>query len=235
MRSTLFSRGRFFLACFCAAFVASSAGAQSAGDRPLSAPKLPRETFAYWHSGKVLQKKGELTVVDVVGTNHVSVAAPWLSMASGGGLSFDGTQPEGIRLAAKQPVANRFIMGVDVRVDAEGPEHQTIAYLYRFAEFRYRRSRAELTLNVWQSLPDESGKELVTSTVLPLPPGKWARVRATIEDKVARLEIDSAKAESRLAGSWEFLPPTVVFLIGKGGTDRSFRGQLDHLYLAFGE
>lgn len=232
MRSTLLSRGRSFLACACAMFAALSAGAQSAGDRPVAAPKLPKDAYAYWHSGKVLQKKGELTVVDVVGTNHVSVSAPWLSLVSGGGLSFDGTQPEGIRLPVKQPVGNRFIMGVDVRVDPEGPEHQTIAYLYRFAELRYRRSRGELTFNVWQSMPEESGKELVTSTVLPLPPGKWGRVRAVIDDKVARLEIDSAKAESKLAGSWEFLPPTVVFLIGKGGADRSFRGQMDHLYLA---
>lgn len=219
----------------CAVISAIPAGAQSAGDRPGSAPTLPRDTYAYWHSGKVLQKKGELTLVDVVGTNHVTVSAPWLALAPGGGLAFDGTQPDGIRLAAKQPVGNRFVMGLDFRADSEGPEHQTIAYLYRFCELRYRRSRGELTLNVWQSLPDESGKELVTSTVLPLPAGKWGRVRATIDDKVARLEIDSAKAESKLAGSWEFLPPSVVFFIGKGGADRSFRGQLDHLYLALGQ
>lgn len=233
MKSAFLPRSWFCIVC--AAFLALPAGAQSVGDRPASAPTLPRDTCAYWHSGKVLQKKGELTLVDVIGTNHVTVSAPWLTLPPGGGLAFDGAQPEGIRLAAKQPVGNRFVMGVDFRADPEGPERQTIAYLYRFCELRYRRSRGELTFNVWQTLPDESGKELVTSTVLPLPPGKWGRVRATIDDKVARLEIDSAKAESKLSGSWEFLPPTVVFLIGKGGTDRSFRGQLDHLYLALGQ
>lgn len=214
------------------AAAAAPASSSPAGAVIAPAPALPKGVYAYWNSGKTVAKKDELTVVDLVGQNHLSVAGPWFSLGSGGGFFLDGSQAEGIRLTRKQPVGNRFALGVDINPDPDGPEHQTIAYLYRFCELRYRLSRRELSLNVWQTTPDDGTKELVSSAVLPVPAGKWSRVQVQIEDTLARLVVGEAKAEAKLAGTWEFLPDSVVFLIGKGGSTRAYRGHLDHLYLA---
>lgn len=221
---------RSFLAGLICFAVSTVAFAQTASRLP--APSLPPGTYAHWHSGKVLQKGGELTLVDLVGASHIVTAQPAFTIDPAGGIVANGSQSEGVRLQGKQPIANRFVMGADIRFDPDGPDHQTVAYLYRFAEFRYRKSRGELSFNVWQTSPEESGKEIVTSVSLPLPPEKLARVRGTIENNLVRLEIDGAKSDAKLLGSWEMLPLNTVFILAKGGSDRAFKGRLDHLFLA---
>lgn len=220
------------LALAASVLFASVAFAAAPAERPATAPALPKGAYAYWNSAKVLQKKEELTLLDVIGANHIVVPGPWLTVGKTGGFVIDGSQSEGLRLPVKQPIANRFTLGVDINPDLDGGEHQTIVYLWRFCELRYRKSRGELTLNVWQTSPDEAGKELVSSAVLPLPAGKWSRVQALIDDKTARLTVGEAKADTALTGTWEMLPVSAVTFIGKGGADRTFRGQIDHLYLA---
>ncbi|MBC8011621.1 MAG: hypothetical protein H7067_16170 [Burkholderiales bacterium] len=212
---------------------APAAPAAAAGTgRITAAPTLPEGVFAHWHSGKTMRKNDELNVIDVVGENHFSAWGSWFSVAKDGGFYFDGTQAEGVRVPKKQPVGNRFSLGVDICPDAQGTEHQTIAYLYRFCELRYRLSRQELSLNVWQTSMDDGAKEIIATATLPVPAGRWSRVQVRIEDKVAHLVVGDEKAEVKLQGTWEFLPESVVLLVGKGGSDRAYRGFLDHLHLA---
>ena len=197
-------------------------------------PDLPSGASAYWRAGTVVTLKGESHVIDRVGANHFVAPAPWFTVSPAGGFALDGTQVEGLRLPIKPSVDPRFTVGVDLCPDAAGTEHQTILNLYRFCELRYRLSKAELTFNVWQTSVDDRSKEVVTSVTLPVPVGRWSRVRAQIEGDKIRLVLDEAKAERRLPGTWEFLPPTVAGIIGLGGADRVYRGRFDHLYLAAG-
>lgn len=195
-------------------------------------PELPPGAYAYWRSTKVVSLKGESHVIDLAGENHFVAPAPWFTVSPAGGFALDGTQPEGLRLSAKQPVAPRFTLGIDLCPDVAGTEHQTVFNLYRFCELRYRKSKGELTFNVWQVSSEDRTKDLVSSVTLPLQAERWTRVRATVEGDLARLEIGEAKAERRLPGTWEFLPPAVAGIIGLGGADRIYRGRFDHLFLA---
>lgn len=195
-------------------------------------PELPPGAYAYWRSTKVVSLQGESHVIDLAGDNHFVAPAPWFTVSPAGGFALDGTQTEGLRLAAKQPVSARFILGVDLCPGGAGMEHQTVFNLYRFCELRYRKSKGELTFNVWQVSAEDRTKDLVSSVTLPLPAERWSRVRATIEGDQARLEIGDAKAERRLPGTWEFLPDSVACIMGVGGSDRIYRGRFDHLFLA---
>jgi hypothetical protein len=219
-----------FVAAACVAVFASLPAAPAPA--LLGGPDLPPGVYAYWRSTKVLALKGESHVVDLAGDNHFVAPAPWFTVSPAGGFVLDGTQTEGLRLAAKQPVSARFTLGIDLCPDLAGMEHQTVFNLYRFCELRYRKSKGELTFNVWQVSTEDRTKDLVSSLTLPLPAERWSRVRATIEGDRARLEIGDAKAERRLPGTWEFLPPAVAGIIGVGGSDRVFRGRFDHLFLA---
>ncbi|MCU0792868.1 MAG: hypothetical protein MUE42_08475 [Opitutaceae bacterium] len=196
-----------------------------------AAPELPAGLTAHWHSGKVIGRPPALTVVDLVGSNHIEFPG-WLSVAPEGGLLIDGTQKAGVRLAQKYPVSPRFTLGVDMNPAIDGPEHQTLVYLYGFCELRYRASRGELTMNVWQISREEAGKQIISSVRLPVPAGKWSRVQVVISPESARLVVDGVPAETPLPGTWEFLPTAVPLFIGFGGSDRAYKGLFNHLYFA---
>lgn len=198
---------------------------------PLPPAQTPDHATAHWHSGKTLQRKSELTAVDLVGSNHIQFPG-WASISPSGGFLISGAQTEGVRLEQRQPVSDRFKLGVDLNPATDGAEHQTAVYLYGFCELRYRLSRQELTLNVWQNSITEPGKIVVSSVKLPLPAGKWSRVEAVIDRTTARLRVGETVAEVPLSGTFEFLPAGVPVFIAFGGSDRAYKGLFNHLHFS---
>lgn len=194
-----------------------------------AAPAIPATATDHWSSAKVLKRPTTLTVINLIGSNHIDFL-DYAGLSPSGGIALDGTQTSGVRLEQRQPVSKNFALGLDLNPAADGAEHQTVVYLYGYCELRYRLSRGQLHFNVWQISTEEAGKQLVSTVSLPLPAGRWGRVRATITDKVARLSIDEASAEVTLPGTWDYLPESVPVFIGFGGADRAFKGRFDHLF-----
>lgn len=194
-----------------------------------AAPAIPKSATDHWSSAKVLNRAGSLTVLNLIGENHIDFL-DFARVSLEGGILLDGSQTSGTRLEQRQPVSKSFSLGVDINPASDGVEHQTVVYLYAFCELRYRLSRGELAFNIWQMSADEPGKQIVSKVSLPLPPGKWGRVRATISDNVARLTINDVTSEVALPGTWQGLPESVPVFIGFGGADRAFKGRFDHLY-----
>ncbi len=231
MFSRLFasSAGLLALALLAPAPAFSNAATGPSADA-LTAPKLPSGTFAHWHAGRTLGRGAALAVSDNFGDNHLPAGAVFTITPQG--LLFSGNQTTSARAPQRSPVFERFILGVDVRPSAEGPEHQTLVYLFGYCELRYRQSRGEITFNVWQADSSEPGRQLVTSLTAPLPAERWSRIQASIDGAVIRLTVNGRTTERPLLGNWQLLPINAPVLLGYGNNDRAFSGLLNHLYFA---
>ena len=224
------SRFALLLALPLCLFSSVGAAPDAASAEPLSTPAIPKNAVAYWSSEKTKTEDGNLTVIDTVGGNNFT-AIGWLTATPGSGIFFDGTQTAPAKPVDKQLVTPDFSISVSLQPSGSGPEFQTPVYIYGFCEFRYRLSRSELSFNVWRK--NAAGDLIAAGNVkLPIVAGKWNRVQAVIKGDVARLTVNGVTTQSALDGSWDNFFPSKPLMIGFGGSDRAFKGGLDHLLFA---
>lgn len=184
--------------------------------------------------GKADTKDGVLTIPFDGLDNRLTGQDRFIKVVDGEGIkgkmvTFEGKEAGPLSSAKKISCGEEIHVSIDVKPEDDGDTStwQSVFYLYIQCELRYHAGNKTMRWIVWHSGDTKKYSEIA----VPMKPGKWSRVEASVVGRKMELRVEGEKAEAELPEEVTKRFAETQMIMGYG-SNRPFTGSFANLVVS---